>query len=119
MAIGTHDKRDCVCVKYKPDDIWNFKIRMNGETYFCRNCGRYVSSKKWKGGLVELSNNYMGTRHVWKEKNWCPCCGQKMAFKRRSKNKLLRSIKRQIENKDKLPELAKISLITKQKAMNL
>jgi len=87
---------------YEPDDLWGYTIRMNGENYYCSSCGRYVSPKKWKGGFVEMKR-YMGTEMRYKKPWQCPCCGQKMRFRRRAKNPLRRSILDQIDNIDNLP----------------
>ena len=113
MPLGRHDKRDCACVQHEPDGIWSYNIRMDGKNYYCRGCARYVSPDKWKGGLVEVSKGYKGTKFIYKEKNWCPCCGMRMAITRRSKNKRENSIKRQMENREMLSPIVKLSLPAK------
>lgn len=113
LTIQRHDVRDCACVQYEPDDLWNYKIRMNGENYYCSGCGRYVSSLKWKGGLIEMRRDKGGTEMRYKTRSQCPCCGIKMRFKRRAKNMLLRSIQSQIDNPKKSTPFIRKSLPAK------
>lgn len=93
MVIGTHS--DCGCEKYKP--TYNiFAIKMDGTNYYCRTCGKHVSKKKWKGGLVHFGNRSRILRP-----NDCPCCGYRMSDHRRAKAKLEKSIEHQMDH----PEL--------------
>lgn len=89
--ITIHDEAYCECVKYKPK-LTQYGIKFNGVNFRCKRCGRYVDPKKWKGGIVKLTNR---VRFV--KANECPCCGWKMGRHRRAKKKLVDSIKHQQE----------------------
>jgi len=87
MAENTiHDKKYCLCVKYKPKKMKLFGVRLNGHLFRCRKCWRYVDPKKWKGGYVVFTNR---SRLV--KQNECPCCGRKMSKHRKAKKKLVNS----------------------------
>lgn len=113
MPLVRHDERDCKCVQYEPDNIWAYQLRMNGKNYYCRKCARYVSPDKWNGGHVEMKKGNKGTRFVYKQKNWCPCCGKRMAITRKSKNKRTNSIEKQLANPEKLSPIVRLSLPAK------
>ena len=103
MAFNQHDKRDCECVEYKPD-FTVCDLRLTGDNYYCSGCHRYVSSEKWKGGLVHL-----GRRTRFVKYFYCPCCGFRMRRKRRAKHRIVRSI----EDQAKHPEKYKPYVISK------
>jgi hypothetical protein len=94
----TERHQSCDCEKYTPDFI-QFQVRLDGTNYRCRGCSRYVSSLKWKGGLIERKNysKGKGTIMVYIGKNFCPCCGQKMSLHRVAKKKLIDSVQKQID----------------------
>ena len=87
-------------MKYEPENLWfGISARLNGENYYCSVCCRYVSALKWHGGLVEMRRHTtggkpQGTKMVYKRYNFCPCCGVKMRFYNKSRNKKKFGIKR-------------------------
>ena len=95
MAFTQHDKRDCECIDYKPD-FSVCELRMTGENYYCSLCHRYVSSEKWKGGLVHL-----GSRTRFAKYFQCPCCGVRMRCRRRAKQRIVTSIEDQAKHPEK------------------
>ncbi len=85
-----HD--NCTCREYTPD----FKetgIRYSGNVFYCIGCHAYVDGTKWKGGIVSFGNRTRLLKYFE-----CPCCGERMRSKCRGKNKLQKSIDRQLEN---------------------
>jgi len=94
MAFAQHDARDCSCVEYKPD-FGVCELRMTGDNFYCSSCHRYVSSVKWKGGLVHFGCKSRYVKHFY-----CPCCGTRMRTRRRAKNRIVASI----EDQTKFPE---------------
>src|SRR3989304_8795468 len=93
--LTRHEGDVCECIKYAPE-LKAYQIRSNGINLHCRRCNRYVDPAKWKGGIVHFTNR---SRLV--PANGCPCCGQRMAIRRKAKKKLEDSLKHQLEN----PEL--------------
>jgi len=102
-----HDERDCECVQYAPT-FKVYEIRANGINYRCRKCNRYVDPAKWFGGVVKFQ---LRTRLV--PANYCPCCGQRMALKRKAKKKLEDSVKHQIAHPEQHDPRATQALIKK------
>jgi hypothetical protein len=92
MAFSQHDVRDCRCVQFKPDFTVG-DLKLTGENYFCSSCHRYVSSIKWKGGLV-----HFGKRTRFVKYFFCPCCGYRMRRKTRAKKKIISSIEDQVKH---------------------
>ncbi len=86
MGLYQHDERDCDCVNYRPD-FTVCDLRLTGDNYYCSRCQRYVSSKKWQGGLIHL-----GFRTRFVKNHYCPCCGYRMRIKGRAKHRTVRSI---------------------------
>lgn len=111
MTYSQHDKRDCECIHYRPD-FSIFDLRLTEGNYFCAKCDRYVSSKKWKGGLIHFNNR---TRYV--PYFQCPCCGVRMRRNRRGKNRLLKSIQHQIDHPEEYSAFVLSKLAKKQKLL--
>lgn len=110
--MTSNQHKDCGCIEYK-SDYTIYELRLTGEDYYCSVCCRYVSSKKWKGGLVHFGNR---TRFV--QYFQCPCCGYKMRSKRRNKSKLFRSIESQTNHPEKYSPFVLSKLKTKQSILN-
>ena len=87
MAHSTiHDERYCACVKYKPK-LTQYGVKYNGVNLKCKECGRFIDPKKWKGGIVKFTNR---VRYV--KAHECPCCGRRLAKHRKAKKRLVDSI---------------------------
>lgn len=118
MSSWKHDGRDCTCVKYQPDDMRIGVVKMTDDNYFCSDCGRYVSKKKWKGGFVEIASKYFvlagkkirhGTQMIWKKANECPCCGIKMRTRVYGRSSRLKESLRKLKQRNR--ELSDESLV--------
>jgi len=99
-------------MQYK-SDFTVYELRLTGKSYYCAFCCRYVSSTKWKGGLVHFGSR---TRYVHHYE--CPCCGIRMRSKRRGKSKLVRSIESQTNHPEKYSRVVLAKLKTKQKLLD-
>ena len=91
VTIG-HDKKSCTCMLYKLDFKAN-DLRWTKDTRYCKSCAKYITLKKWHGGIAKFGNRI---RILTKE--FCPCCGERLRTTRRQNAKMIRSIKDQIKN---------------------
>lgn len=103
--------RNCICNDYKPDFITG-DLRLTGENFYCAKCDHYVSSKKWKGGIV-----LFGIRSRFVKFYFCPCCGIRMRYKIRAKARTRASIKDQEEHPEKYSRYIISKLKEKQKLL--
>lgn len=108
MTFHRHDSKDCLCIKYKPD-FTTADLRLTGENFYCGGCNRYVSSKKWKGGII-----HFGSRSRYAKFFECPCCGYRMRYKRRGKKKIIDSIENQTKHPEEYTEYVLSKLKMKQ-----
>jgi len=92
MGESRHDERVCTCVQYKLD-FTQYDLRYVKNSRYCKKCGRHVSLKKWKGGIIKFCNR---ARTVSKE--FCPCCGERLRAGRRAKKKIRQSVRDQLKN---------------------
>ncbi len=112
MTYSMHDARDCACVYYKADFSVG-ELRLIDGNFYCARCNRYVSPKKWKGGIVHF--NFRTTRFV--PHFQCPCCGYRMRTNRRGKARIRKSIQNQTDHPEKYTTYVLSKLAKKQKLL--